>query len=166
MAIEKYANGFKINNEEIGISYALSATYDSAGTSIASQFEKIIHPNVTALLSDEQSMNTDESLQVDITGYVRLEIEYTNALNDCYIHVINLDTISIGEDSQKAFNNICYQDTAMIVDTLKYYFTEETEVINDIEVTKLLFNLYPANNEGTNIVIKQINAIDYELSTT
>lgn len=154
MAIEKYANGFMVNNVEIGISYALSATFDSNGTNISAQFNKIIHPNVTELLTEEQTMNVDDTLSLDVTDYYKLEIEYTNALNDCYRHIIDMNTISIGEE--KAFNNICYQDTAMIVDTLKYYFTEESD--------KIMFNLHPSNNEGTNLIIKQIYAIDYTLT--
>ena len=161
MAIEKYANGFKVNNVEIGISSALSATFDSAGTNIANQFDKLIHPNVTELLTEDQTMDVDDILTVNVSGYTKLEIEYTNALGDCYRHSIDMNTIEIGQEYEKAFNNICYQDTAMIVDTLKYYFTEETESVDEEETTKLMFNLYPSNNEGTNLIIKQIYGIDY-----
>lgn len=163
MAIEKYANGFKVNNVEIGISSALSATFDSAGINIANQFDKLIHPNVTELLTEDQTMDVDDVLTIDVTGYTKLEIEYTNALDDCYKQIIDMNTITIGEDNEKAFNNICYQDTAMIVDTLKYYFVEETETVDKEEITKLMFYLYPSNNEGTNLVIKQIYGIDYKV---
>ena len=161
MAIEKYANGFKVNNVEIGISSALSATYDSAGINIANQFDKFIHPNVTELLTEEQTMNENDVLTVDVSGYTKLEIEYTNAVSDCYKQIIDMNTISMGEVNEKAFNNICYDVDAMIVDTLKYYFTEETVTIDEEEITKLMFTLYPSNNEGTNLVIKQIYGIDY-----
>lgn len=163
MAIEKYAKGFKVNNVEIGISSALSATFDSTGLNISDQFDKLIHPNVTELLTEDQTMDVDDTLSLDVTDYSKLEIEYTNALNDCYSHIIDMNTISIGEDKEKAFNNICYQDTAMIVDTLKYYFTEETETLDEEEITKLKFNLYPSNNEGTNLIIKQVYGIDYKV---
>lgn len=163
MAIEKYANGFNINNVEIGISSALSATFDSSGINIANQFDKFIHPNITMLLTGNQTMDVDDIIQVDVTDYSMLEIEYTNALNDCYTQIIDMNTISIGKDNEKTFNNICYQDNALIVDTLKYYFTEETETVDEEEITKLKFNLYPSNNEGTNLIIKQVYGIDYKL---
>lgn len=163
MVISDYINGFNVNDTVYGVAASLSAIYDSSGVNIANQFDKILNPNVVSLLTETQTMDVDDVLSVDVTDYDCLEIEYTNAINDTYIQQIDMKTITIGKDNEKAFNNVCYFVDAMVVDTLKYYFTEETAVVDDEEITKILFNLYPSNNEGTNIVIKQIYGKNYKI---
>lgn len=60
MAIEKYTNGFNIAGEEIGISYALSASCDDAGNNISEYYQ----PSLSA--GDGIEITEDNEIKVKL----------------------------------------------------------------------------------------------------